>query len=138
MKIRKYLRGLVLTLIALLCVAATQARTPGSKVGVSFDRTEADFGTVSADKGTVHLDFTMTNGSSDAVAILSARASCGCTEPTYTRRPLRPDESTTIGVDFHTAGQRGEIYKEVTLRLKSANGKKEKVQLVLRGVVLPE
>lgn len=132
---KSYIRILALTLLGILAVVAA-ARTPGSKVGVSFNRVEADFGNVSAG-APVTLEYVMTNNSSGAVAILSARASCGCTEPRYPRRPVAPGDSATISVSFNTNGQRGEIDKEVTLRLKNAAGKSEKVQLVLRGVVVP-
>lgn len=129
---------IALTLVVLfISVTVAMARTPGSKVGVVFDRTEADFGTVAAG-APVHLQYVMSNNSSGAVAILSARASCGCTDPQYPRKPVMPGDSAVIRVTFNTVGQRGEIDKEVTLRLKNAANKSEKVQLVLRGVVVPE
>ncbi len=121
--------------VAMVSVGAA-ARNPGSKVGVSFNRTEADFGTV-ASGDPVRLEYVMTNNSSGAVAILSARASCGCTEPEYPRKPVMPGESAVIKVSFNTVGQRGEIDKEVTLRLKNAANKSEKVQLRIAGVVVP-
>lgn len=130
------LRIVLVVMMSVLTVLAINARTPGAKVGVSFNRVEADFGTVSAG-APVRLEYVMTNNSDAAVAILSARASCGCTEPQYPRRPVAPGNSATISVSFNTNGQRGEINKEVTLRLKNAAGKSEKVQLVLRGVVTP-
>lgn len=121
----------------LLLAAAASARVPGSKVGVSFDRTLADFGNVHADADHVSVRYVMTNNGEGAVAILSARASCGCTEPSYPRKPVMPGDSAVINVTFNTIGQRGEVDKEVTLRLRNAAGKSEKVQLQLRGVVIP-
>lgn len=44
---------LVACLAIMAASFAAQARTPGSNVGVTFDRTEADFGTVTAAAGTV-------------------------------------------------------------------------------------
>ena len=128
---------LVLVTVVAGCLAL-DARTPGSKVGVTFDHTTVEFGNVPASRGSVHLEYTMTNDSDKAVAILSARASCGCTDPTYPRRPVMPGQSAVIKVTFNTAGQRGEVDKEVTLRLKRADGKSEKVQLILRGAVVPD
>ena len=61
------------------------------------------------------MKFTMTNNGSGAVAILSARASCGCTEPSFPRKPVAPGEEAVVNVGFNTTGQRGEIDKEVTL-----------------------
>lgn len=129
-----------LSIVLIMLVGAllpAYSRAPGSKVGVTFDRTEADFGSVPASEGPVHLEYTMTNGSDKAVVILSARASCGCTEPEYPRHPVMPGERAVVKVNFNTVGQRGEVDKEVTLRLKRADGKSEKVQLILKGVVIP-
>ena len=68
---------LVACLAIMAASFAAQARTPGSNVGVTFDRTEADFRHSDRGRRTVHMKFTMTNNGSGAVAILSARASCG-------------------------------------------------------------
>lgn len=128
----------IYTIVAILTFAVAVAfAAPGSKVGVSFDRTTVDFGTVHAADGDVHLEYTMTNTSDKAVVILTATSSCGCTEPEYVRRPLLSGESTVIKVTFRTSGQQGEIDKEVTLRIKQAGGKTEKVKLILRGAVVP-
>ncbi len=129
-------RTIVFFVVALVAFVAA-ARTPGSRVGVVFDRTQADFGNVYDNSGDVTVRYVMKNTGSGAVAILSARASCGCTEPSYPRKPVMPGDSAVVCVTFRTAGQSGEIDKEVTLRLRSAGGKSEKVQLVLRGVVIP-
>lgn len=130
------IKTIFLTAVMLTVALIAGARTPGSKVGVSFDRTEADFGNVESGDP-VHLEYVMTNNSNGAVAILSARASCGCTEPDYPKKPVMPGQSAIIKVTFNTVGQRGEINKEVTLRLKNAANKSEKVQLRLSGVVVP-
>lgn len=134
----KFLRYTLLLLAVLAVGFNAAARIPGSKVGVSFDKTEVDFGNVSESVGSVHVEYVMTNTSDGAVAILSARASCGCTKPKYPKKPVMPGDTAVIQVDFATTGQRGEINKEVTLRLRNASGKGEKLQLVLRGVVLPD
>lgn len=131
------LRLAILVLLAAVSMAAG-AREPGSKVGVSFDRTRIDIGTVRRDAGPVHMEFTMVNHSQQPVAILSARASCGCTTPEAQARPVMPGDSTVIKVNFITSSQSGEIAKEVTLKLRRADGKSEKVNLEFSGVVVPE
>lgn len=122
---------------ALIFAVGAWARTPGQKVGVTFSETSYDFGTVTTEADPVVHTFTITNNGSGAVAILSARASCGCTEPSYQRKPIMPGESAPVTLTFLPAGQRGEVDKNVTLRLKAANGKTEKVQLRITGTVVP-
>lgn len=48
MRISSTIMRLVACLAIMAASFAAQARTPGSNVGVTFDRTEADFGTVTA------------------------------------------------------------------------------------------
>lgn len=121
----------------LLVALVAAARIPGSKVGVTFDRTSADMGSIAQDGGEVRVEFVMRNPSDGAVAILSARASCGCTDPSYPKRPVMPGDSAVISVNFNPRDQRGEVTREVTLRLRNAAGKSERVNLVLTGVVVP-
>ncbi|MBO4978516.1 MAG: DUF1573 domain-containing protein [Muribaculaceae bacterium] len=132
----KYIRLMAVLGVAILAIGAA-ARTPGQKVGVTFSELCYDFGTVATDAEPVVHTFTVTNNGSEAVAILSARASCGCTEPTYQRRPIMPGETGQVTVRFIPQGQRGEVDKNVTLRLKAADGKSEKVHLRLVGTVVP-
>lgn len=129
--------NILAVLFAIMVSIAATARTPGQKVGVTFSELSYDFGTVTTDAEPVVHTFTVTNNGSEAVAILSARASCGCTEPSYQRRPIMPGESAPVTLTFMPAGQRGEVDKNVTLRLKAAGGKTEKVQLRLTGTVVP-
>lgn len=121
------------------CTAAVYGggRRQGDKVGVSVAESIYDFGTIYDDSPNVQHTFTLTNNGSGAVAILSASASCGCTKPKYDKKPFRPGESSQIHVTFIPTGQSGEINKDVKVRLKSAAGKSETVNLHLRGVVLP-
>lgn len=133
------LRALIAAAVmALVCVGAAQARRQGEKVGVTIDSALYDFGTIYDDDPNVHHTFIISNTGDDAVAILSASASCGCTKPKYQKKPLRAGESTAIDVTFIPSGQSGEINKDVKVRLKSASGKSETVNLRLKGVVLPK
>ena len=138
MKNKNYLITLILGLaLTLFCAFEAHAARPGQKVGVSVDSLVYEFGNVMADGAPVVHEFTISNTGNSAVSILSARASCGCTEPRYTRRPIMPGQSGTVTVKFLPAGQRGEVDKSVTLRLKNADGKSERIQLRLHGTVTP-
>lgn len=122
---------------AVMAVLTASAKTPGEKVGLEFPELSYDFGTVSDDGSVVH-EFPYTNVGDGAVAIITASASCGCTRPEYSRKPLMPGKTGKIKVTFHTVGQKGEINKDVKLRLRSANGKSEQVTLRITGVVVPK
>ncbi len=117
---------------------AYAAKNPGSKVGVEFAATSFDFGTVSEDKGYVVHEYTFDNTGDGAVAIVSVVASCGCTRPEYTRKSVAQGKTGKIKVTFNTRGQKGEVNKDIKVRLRSADGKSERVTLHLNGVVVPK
>lgn len=127
----------LLILVALMAVFVAVAARPGVKTDVTFNELSHDFGNISGSEPSVSTTFVITNHGDGAVAILSARASCGCTEPEYQRKPIMPGESGNVKVTFLTRGQRGEFDKEVTVRLRTASGKSERVQFVIKGVVIP-
>lgn len=112
-------------------------RAPGDKVGASIDGIVYDFGTVHQTDQTVTHDFTVTNTGTSSLAIIWIKANCGCTVPSYSRKPLRPGEKTDIKVEFKLAGQRGEVDKDVRVRFKNGKGTTEEVSLRLVGVVVP-
>ncbi|MDE6564724.1 MAG: DUF1573 domain-containing protein [Muribaculaceae bacterium] len=124
--------------IVLMAAVPASARKPGEKVGLEFPELSYDFGTIEGGEGkyVVH-EFTFNNTGDGAVAVISAIASCGCTRPEYTRKPVAPGKTGKVKVTFNTAGQKGEINKDIKLRLRSANGKSEQVTLRIAGVVVP-
>ena len=133
---KRILICIILCLCTLIGVQAAR-KAPGEKVGVTFDTMAYDFGTINqADEKVTHEFVTTVTGESP-VAILSASASCGCTKPSYDRKPAKPTKSTKIKVSFYPKGQKGEINKSVRLRLKNGDGKSEDITLRIVGVVVP-
>lgn len=122
----------------LLCAGLMNARrVPGQKVGVKFDTVVFEFGNVIADSSPITHEFKYTVTGESPVAILTANANCGCTTPEYDRKPVTTGESGSIKVSFVPRGQRGEVEKEIRVRLKNGDGASESVTLLLRGVVVP-
>ena len=133
----KILRVFILMCMATIAYATAQGRTPGEKVGVKFESLSYDFGNVKEDAGKVVHEFVYTNIGDSPVSILRAKASCGCTAPQYSRKPVMPGEKGSVTVTFRTARQRGEQNKDVRLRFKNGNGKSEEITVHIVGVVLP-
>lgn len=132
------LRLLIIAAAVLIGMAAA-ARTPkGEKVGVAFENTVYEFGNVSEDGEPVHHTFAYTNTGNSPLAILWAKASCGCTTPDYQRKPLKPGEKAQIKVTFNPKGQAGEVNKDIRLRFRNGNGKSEEIVLHLKGAVVPK
>ncbi|MCH5221988.1 MAG: DUF1573 domain-containing protein [Muribaculaceae bacterium] len=130
---------LILLFAAFLAIAPAAARkTPGDKVGASFESLKYEFGTVSSEDAPVTHEFVFTVTGDSPVAILSANANCGCTTPEYNRKPTAPGKTNAVKVSFVPKGQRGEIYKEIRVRLKNGDGKSETITLLLTGFVDPK
>jgi hypothetical protein len=53
-------------------------------------------------------------GNSDLI-IATASASCGCTVPDYSNKPVRKGEEGIVTVTFNTAGKNGFQHKTITL-----------------------
>jgi mono/diheme cytochrome c family protein len=70
-----------------------------------------------ADQDKAQFTFNFTNISSDSVTILSAQASCGCTQPVLPSLPwtLSPGTNGQIGATVDVAGKAGTLFKTVTV-----------------------
>ena len=94
-----------------------------------------DFGTVREKGGPVSCEFEFTNTGDTPLVIISATASCGCTQPKYTTDPVKPGQKGTIRVTYLPAGRPGEFDKSVKVRTNAKNAKK--ITLKIKGVVVP-
>lgn len=68
---------------------------------VKFDKTVHDFGDILINDGAQKCVFTLTNISDKPIVIHRAISSCGCTEPKWTKNPIKPGEQATINVTFN-------------------------------------
>ena len=67
---------------------------------VKFDKTIHDFGDILITSGEQHCTFTLTNISRQPIAIHRVISSCGCTEPEWTKSPIRPGKTGTINITY--------------------------------------
>lgn len=68
---------------------------------ISFDKIEHNFGDILISSGPKECTFTFKNVGDSPIAIHRVLSSCGCTEPTWTQRPIRSGESGEINVTFN-------------------------------------
>lgn len=124
-------------ILTLLLAFAGAAGAFAAKPSVEFDSKIFDFGTVRESSAPVQTEFILTNTGSEAVAILSASTTCGCSRAEYPQKPIEPGKTAKVKVKFNPAGQHGEINREIKLRIKSAGGKSVRVPLKITGTVVP-
>ncbi len=118
-------------LALMLVMGLTAVASDGARV--EFKAKQHDFGTVSEDGPKVTCEFEFTNTGDAPLVIISAKASCGCTKPSYPTEPIAPGQKSKITVQFNSKNQLGEVHKSVTVR---TNDKKhKKVVLQITGIV---
>ena len=134
-----------LFLVACLCLAANgyaqNTTTKDStiltekKVGlIQFTDTEYNFGTV-VEGDTIVNKFLFTNAGQGSLAIHDVLTTCGCTVPTWEKKPLKPNTGSFIQATFDTEGKVGKQTKVIVVKSDAEN---ETVYLKLKGIVLPK
>lgn len=99
---------------------------------LSFEAVEHNFGKVYEGE-TVDHTFTFTNTGTGPLLIQNARASCGCTVPSWPKEAIAPGEKGEIQVRFNTTGKLGNQRKTVTL---TANTQPNILTLIIQGEVV--
>ncbi|MBP5218694.1 MAG: DUF1573 domain-containing protein [Bacteroidales bacterium] len=131
------MKKLAVITITLLCSAfLVGLRAQGSKAGntyggiVRFDKTVHDFGDILVSDGPVSATFTAENVSGSNMVIYNVVSSCGCTDVTWTREPVKPGESGKVKATYKNDEGGYPFDKTLTVYV---SGLKQPVILRLRG-----
>ncbi len=117
-----------------LTAAAANKEVAGNFPVMTFTETEYDFGTV--DEGTiVEHEYTFTNTGKAPLIVVNAKASCGCTVPTWSKEPIAPGAEGTMLVKFNTSGKPNAQTKTITI---TANTEAGKESIRIKGFVTPK
>lgn len=92
-----------------------------------------DFGAFDEDMGKVSSDFVVVNDGDAPLMIYAARASCGCTVPSFTSDPVAPGDSAVIKVTYDPTGRPGKFSKKVKVE---TNCDPAQNILTINGVVI--
>jgi uncharacterized protein DUF1573 len=86
---------------------------------IEFEKTTHDYGTVEmGGDGTCKFEFT--NNGKEPLILSRPRSSCGCTVPTWPKKPILPGKSDEISVTYNTK-KVGVINKSVTIYSNASN-----------------
>lgn len=118
-------------------LAPAQVRSDGSSTVVDgiveFDKTVHDFGDFMLSAGPQECAFSVKNVSQRAIAILTVTSSCGCTNVTWTKAPIKPGEKGSINATYSNDQGAYPFEKTLTVYVSSLS---KPVILRLRGNVL--
>lgn len=125
------MRRFLYTLMALLVMGLLPALGQG---GLHIEQPVWDFGSIAEDQGEIKHSFRVENRGKSPLVILDVVASCGCTKPAFSRRPLLSGQGEDIEVTFRPAGMSGMVERVLTIY-----GDRQQVigRLTLRGTVNP-
>ena len=95
---------------------------------------EHDFGKFREEAGKQKYDFIVTNTGNQPLVIQNIVASCGCTQPEWTKSPIPPRGTGKITAIYDPANRPGPFNKTLSVY---TNSKPEVVVLVIKGEVIP-
>lgn len=129
------MKKLILMTMLLVCGMTTaMAQKKGAEI--KFDKTTHDFGAFSVKSPVQTCTFTFTNVGDKDLVINQAMASCGCTVPEYTKKPVKPGEKGEIKVTYNGTGKfPGHFKKSITVM---SNSEVEKIRLYIEGYMTEE
>jgi hypothetical protein len=113
--------------------AVTPAEPTVPATTIEWLESEYEFGTIKQGDKVEHV-FKFKNTGTNPLVIRSAKGSCGCTVPEYSKEPLAPGKTGEMKVIFNSTGKMGQQSKPVTIM---ANTTPETTRVTLKGMVEP-
>lgn len=123
-----FMKRNILSIIALGASLAAMA-----DVTASYPVTTYNFGAFSEESGPVSCKFPVVNTGSEPLSILSARATCGCTQPSYPHEAIAPGDTAYIDVTYDPQYRPGRFHKQVYIETNAAV---PKARFDIEGVVI--
>ncbi|MCB2196571.1 MAG: DUF1573 domain-containing protein [Bacteroidetes bacterium] len=115
---KKVMLGLVSMLIFVSLVNAQQ-----KGAFISFEKEVHDFGNIKESDGKVEYKFMFTNTGDAPLIINRVRASCGCTSPTWTEKPIMPGKTGYVSAVFDPANRPGKFNKSIFVETNTQKGR---------------
>ncbi len=94
----------LLSLIVLVALTATVTfaqKATKKAPAMKFEQTTVDYGTIQQNSDPLRV-FTFKNTGDSPLIITGAKGSCGCTVPSYPKKPIAPGETANIEVRYDT------------------------------------
>mgnify|MGYP000772110599 CR=1 FL=1 len=102
---------------------------------ISADELIYNFGTIGESDGLASHIFKIKNTGNGPLVITRITASCGCTQPEWTKEPIAPGKIGEVKVTYNPKGRPGPFYKTIAIY---SNGKKGSFSLGIKGNVTPK
>ncbi len=114
--------------------AAPEEKPEGPIPAFTFETTDHDFGTIK-EGDVVHHKFEFTNTGDAPLIIQSAKGSCGCTVPDWSKEPIPIGGKGFVNATFNSKGKPNVQNKTVTI---TANTWPKLTTLRIKAMVTPQ
>jgi hypothetical protein len=94
-----------------------------------------DFGSVEDGPDATYV-FKFKNTGKQPLIITAASASCGCTQPEFSKAPVLPGKTGEVKVTFHTAGRAGQPFEKTVYLTSNAASDKATYEIYIKGNVV--
>lgn len=121
-------------IVIVFAVLLTANMTYAQPATISFEKQVHDFGKIKENGGTVEYSFEYTNTGQSPLIITKVQASCGCTSPSWTEKPVMPGQKGFVKAIFDPTNRPSVFNKSITVESNASNSR---VVLRIQGDVLP-
>lgn len=132
-KVKKHIAFLVIAMV--FSFAYSDLAAQAKSQDIVFEKTIHDFGKLNDGDAPVSCSFRFTNKSAKPIVIYNVISSCGCTTPSWTKKPVPPEGSGEIKVTF--LNDQGPYPFDKSLTVYTSVSRKP-VILRIRGIVYPK
>jgi hypothetical protein len=108
-------RKIIFLLAFVLCGSILSAGAQNTKPVMKFDSKIHDFGTFKEELGKQVYSFEFMNEGKQPIIINQVRSSCGCTSPSWTKKPVAPGQKGFIKATFDPKNRPGPFNKSITI-----------------------
>ncbi len=121
-----------LLMLLTLSLFVVEVKAQSSQAKIVFETTEHDFGNFKEADGSQSYEFAFVNQGATPLILNNVQASCGCTTPEWTKKPIAPGEKGLIKVSYNPANRPGPFNKSITV---TSNGEVPRTILRIKGTV---
>lgn len=114
---------LLTVVFVLLCMTTTTLYAQEPKAEIKFDKSIHDFGTFTENNSVMTCTFNFTNVGNAPLVITQCVASCGCTVPVYSDKPIAPGKTGSIKVTYNGKGRLPGHFKKIITVMTNAKNK---------------
>ncbi len=122
------------TFVFLLSISAVTIVAQHAKPNIAFEKSVFKIGEIKEDGGIKNYEFKFKNTGAQPLVVHNVKASCGCTTPQWTKKPIPPGGSGVIKAVVDPRNRPGNFNKTITV---SSNAQNATVVLRLAGKILP-